>query len=94
MAKSIMKNEKACYFCGSTWCIDKHHVFFGIQNRGNSEKYGLTVYLCHECHCGNEGVHFNKEKNIFLKKKGQEAFERVHGDRNKFMQVFGKNWLD
>ena len=39
--------------------MEKHHIF-GAANRKKSEKYGLTVDLCHWCH--NEppdGAHFS-----------------------------------
>ena len=38
-----------CYRCGSTTGLHRHHVFAGPL-RPISEREGLWVYLCHECH--------------------------------------------
>ncbi len=94
MKKSIMQNGRESYLSGRTDSLEKHHVFGGA-NRKWSEIYGLFVYLAHDEH--NEpprGVHHNAEKDYALKCDGQRAFERVHGTREEFMQIFGRNWLD
>ena len=80
-----------CFMCGSTNWLEKHHIFGGA-NRKLSEKYGLVVWLCHECH--NEppdGVHHNKENMAKLHKLGQQRFEIDHPELN-FRQIFGKNY--
>lgn len=90
--KSIISEDKCCYICGSTHWLEKHHIF-GAANRKKSEKYGLTVYLCHNCH--NEppnGVHHNAEKNNWLKQQGQKAFMEKYPHKD-FMAEFGKNYL-
>ena len=89
--RSIISNEKACYFCGSTNWLEYHHIFNG-SNRKHSTKYGLGVYLCHWCH--NEppnGVHQNKERREHLQKIGQEAFEKHNPDLN-FLEIFKRNY--
>ena len=62
MKGCISSDKKGqCYRCGRTCQTEKHHIFAG-PNRKLSEKYGLTVHLCHACH--NEppaGAHFSKE---------------------------------
>lgn len=63
------------------------------SNRKWSEKYGLTVYLCCECHRGRSGVHFNAEIMDELHKTGQQAFEKHH-TRAEFMKIFGRNYLE
>lgn len=99
MAKSIMEDPevKTCYACGcyaTQGFMHVHHIFGG-PNRKLSERYGLKVHLCYVCHeDGERGVHGrNVELMDRLHREGQEAFERVHGDRNIFMQIFGKNYL-
>lgn len=42
-----MKNQ--CFICGKTGYTERHHIY-GSANRKYSEQYGLTVYLCPECH--------------------------------------------
>lgn len=90
--KSILQSEKECLICGSTVGLERHHVFGG-PNRQLSEKYGLTVYLCHNDH--NEppmGVHFNRIKDLALKEYAQKQFELRYGHKV-FMKLFGKNYL-
>ena len=40
-----------------------------------------------------EGVHFNKDLDLELKKLAQKRFEEKYG-HEKFMAIFGKNYLD
>lgn len=91
--KSIMQKSKECYLTGSTYSLEKHHCIFGNANRKLSEKYGLTVWLTSEMHRGTNGVHNNSELALLLKKEAQVAFEREHGTRKEFLQIFGKNYL-
>lgn len=89
---SIFSEEKKCFICGSVRWLERHHVFGGA-NRKLSEKYGLTVYLCHHCH--NEppnGVHFNKERMDWLRAEGQRRFEEEFPELD-FRKIFGKNYL-
>ena len=70
--KSIMQGQKRCLICRSPY-VEKHHVF-GAANRQNSEKYGLTVWLCHKHHNEPpEGVHFNRRFMDELHEWGQSA---------------------
>ena len=83
-----------CVLCGSSYRIEKHHIFGGAL-RKKSEKYGLTVDLCHYCH--NEppnGVHFNKDKMLELKQYGQRKVMEEQGwTTEKFIEEFRKNYL-
>lgn len=88
--KSILQKNKECYFCGRTTWLEEHHIF-GAVNRSLSEKYGLKVWLCHNCH--NEppnGVHHNQENNLWLKRTGQKAFESLYDED--FLKIFGRNY--
>ena len=100
---TILTTEKGkCYRCGRIGPTERHHIFGG-PNRRWSEKYGLTVHLCHFCH--NEppiGVHYNKDTARWLHETGQRAFEVRYWKehectweeaREKFMEIFGKNYL-
>ena len=92
MVKSILQEEESCYFCGKQTGLERHHVWAGHANRPISEREGLWVYLCHDCHTGNEGAQYDKEKNLQLKRDGQRAFERTH-TRAEWMKLIGKNYL-
>ena len=90
--KSIVQNEHECFICGKKIGLERHHCIGG-SNRKNSEKYGLTVYLCHFCH--NEpprGVHFNKDTADYIRQEAQKAFEKTH-TREEFIKIFGRNFL-
>lgn len=83
---------RECAVCGSTYNIHKHHVFGGA-NRKNSEKFGLVEDLCYYHHNGSdEGVHFDKDLDLYFKQKHQKEFEREYS-REYFMEIFGKNYL-
>ena len=92
--KSIMNSEKGIDFLtGLNGYTEEHHVFFGNPGRKNSEKYGLKVYLFPGNHRGNLGPHHNRAMDLFLKRLGQIAFERHHGSREEFIQIFGRSYL-
>ena len=58
-----------------------------------SEKYGLKVKLCWQCHRDNrKGVHGNAEKMEELHRTGQRAFEARYPEKS-FIGIFGKNYL-
>ena len=93
--QSIMQSEKECYMCGSQRALEKHHVFGG-PNRKLSEKYGLTVWLCHWCH--NEppnGVHHNAKTMKMLRWQGQLAAMSKYGwTEDDFRKVFGRSYKE
>ena len=64
--------------------------------RKKSEKYGLVVDLCRQCH--NEpplGVHHNRERANILKQRAQIMVMRDQGwTKADFIREFGKNYLD
>ncbi len=88
-------SDRKCYFCGSYRNIEKHHVFGGSL-RKKSDKYGLVVDLCHWCH--NEppnGVHFNRERSLILKRMAQKKVMQEHGwTKETFIREFDKNYLE
>lgn len=74
--------------------LEKHHIFFGAANRKLSDQYGLWVWLCADCHRnGPHAVHRDYDTNLKLKQDGQKAFERS-STRERFMSIFGRNYLD
>lgn len=93
-----MDEYKSCWLCGRNGQsdpLDKHHIFGGAFRR-KSEKYGLTVPLCHNrCHLfGAKAVHRNAETALRLHQYGQEkAMEKNGWTVEQFMIEFGKNYL-
>lgn len=93
MAKSIMQTDRRCYVCGTTYNLHEHHIFFGTANRKQSEKHGFKVFLCGIHHnLSNEGVHFDHELDLRIKRDCQRVFEKTHS-REEFMKIIGKNYL-
>lgn len=92
MKPSILQRDRVCYLCGRTFSLERHHIFAGVGRRSLSEKYGLWVWLCHNCHTGTDGAQYDKEKGLMLKRDAQFEFERAH-THAEWMKVFGKNYL-
>lgn len=91
--RSILQEDKRCYFCGRTFGLERHHIFAGVANKKLSERYGLWVYLCGAtCHRGIDGAQYDRERNQQLKRDAQYAFERTH-TRAEWMKIFRKNYL-
>lgn len=92
MLSIMQKDKERCYICGRIGHMECHHVFGGIANRKLSEKYGLKVYLCPDCHRLEKiAAHRNKNTMDFLHREGQQAFESYY-DMD-FKAIFGKNYL-
>lgn len=93
---SKIQSKKECFLCGNTVNLELHHCL-GAANRKNSDKYGLTVWLCgdftkYKCHKGKNGPHQNKETAELLHQVAQRVFEREHS-REEWMRIFGRNYL-
>lgn len=86
--------SSCCYLCGKTANLECHHVFGGA-NRKASDRYGLTVRLCHKCH--NEpphGVHHNATNQKKLQRRVQRiAMRHYKWSVEEFRLIFGKNYL-
>lgn len=108
MTPSIVQlsGVKECYFCRalaeeegyygelSHEGLHRHHIMHGTANRSLADKYGLWVWLCPEHHTmAPESVHRSSRTDLLLKRIGQKAFEVEYG-YSRWMEVFGKNYLD
>lgn len=94
MSRSILSNEKESYLPPHRQGhLEKHHIFFGNPGRKLSEEWGCWCYLTPEEHRGMQGVHNNRALDLKLKKDCQYEFEALYG-HEKFMAVFGRNYLD
>lgn len=82
--------DDLCIICQRPFA-HTHEVFHG-PNRQLSMKYKLQVRLCQEHHTGKNGVHFNPEFELRLKKEYQQKFEDQHG-HEEWMRLFKRNYL-
>lgn len=84
-----------CFLCQRWGVLEKHHIF-GASMRKKSEKYKLTVNLCHSCH--NEppnGAHHNKATMQYLHEYGQrKAMEENNWTVEQFRKEFYVNYLE
>lgn len=90
---------RECFLCGRNGAgdpLDRHHIFGGA-NRQLSERFGLTVDLCHDrCHVfGPDAVHQNAEVMERLHIYGQhKCMEEQGWTVQQFRIVFGKSYID
>lgn len=90
---SIMQTEKVCYKCKTPLGLHLHHIYEGA-NRRISDRNGFTIYLCGKHHnLSNDGIHFNKEYDLCVKRECQRRYEESHS-REEFMKLIGRNYLD
>lgn len=93
--RSILQKEKKCFICGQNggyWGLDVHHVYFGAL-RKKSDKYGLTVWLCHDT-CHLNGVHKNAELNRQLQSYAQKKAMKYYGwSEEDFRNEFYKSYI-
>ena len=95
VSKSLISNDQVCHVCGSPFNLHKHHIFFGVANRKKSEEDGCWCYLCAKHHnFSNEGVHYNKELDMKLKKECEVLWVNKNGTIEDFIKRYGRNYLD
>ena len=92
--KSIIENDnlESCFLCGSYGpIIDEHHIFGG-SCRMTSDKHGLVVHLCRDCH---SEVHANPDgpSMRYLHNIGQRTYEARIGTRERFREEFIRSYL-
>lgn len=83
-----LHDTEYCFECDRP-AVHTHHMIFG-KNRANSEKYGLTIKLCAECH---RRLHDRDEKMAMrYRKMAQAAFEYKYS-HEEYMKIFGRSYL-
>lgn len=87
----IQEDTDYCFICGR-YGTEIHHIFFGNPNRKWSEKYDCVVGLCYNHHRGNEGVHNNRELDVYLKQTAQKRFIELYSE-SEYFALFGRNYL-
>lgn len=80
-----------CWACHRTIGLQKHHLYGGNPDRQHSERYGLYVSLCAECH---RSVTDERNRKLIdrLKQEGQRRFEERYS-RDEFYKIFGRYYL-
>lgn len=91
----IQDSLETCFVTGSS-NVAVHHIFSGNGRRKRCEKYGFVVALEPRYHnMSNYSVHAvpNAGLDLHLKQTAQKYFEEHYGDRNRFIEVFGRSYL-
>lgn len=95
-----MQSEKYCYMCmileqrDNENELECHHCLHGTANRKHADRLGLWIWLCPEHHrTGKDAVHNDNEIDTRIKMIAQAYYEKKVGDRESFVEIFGKNYL-
>jgi hypothetical protein len=90
--KSVFTEDlEHCYICGKPR-VHLHEIIYG-KNRINSIKYNFVIPLCANHHTGKDGIHFNKDLDLYYKRLCQIYFENNIGNRIEFIKIFGRSYL-
>lgn len=98
---SILDTEKGiCYICDKLYgdrsykYTEYHHIMYGGGKRKDSERLGLTVYLCREHHKdGPAAVHNFRDTREYLCREAQKEYEKSR-TREEWMGLGFKNYLE
>lgn len=103
----VTKHKEICFICGRETEAE-HHLIFGTAGRELSEKDGLKVPVCNNCHnMGNiiMRIHGNPMAERMSKIIGQLAWERKYildrsddpkldtESRENFRKRYGRSYL-
>lgn len=91
--KSIIQTDTDRCFYKDCWNTptDWHHLCGG-PDRKWSEKYGLKIHVCHECHMKIHNGKESRDRMDALHKLAQEKFEAIYS-HEEWMERFRKNYL-
>lgn len=95
MNSIIQSDTTACYICGAQTRLFIHHCIPGA-NRQASDKYGLVVRLCADCHTnGKFAVHRDPETMRKMKRLAQRRAMEFYGwDTAEWLKHFTLNYLE
>lgn len=86
----MIDDRRQCFICGAHYPLEKHHLLHGFARRKVADRYGLVVYLCHQCH---RNLHDKGTYDRALQEYAQRYFEANYGSREDFRREFGKSYL-
>ena len=87
--ESRISDEKACYFCGAEFGLDRHE-FLNACDKPHAVEDGLWVYVCRKCHTLYQN---NSQVMNAGRRKSQMVYEEQIGTREEFMKRYRKNYL-
>lgn len=81
---------ETCHRCGVMGQLAHHHLIGGPY-RSKSDKLGLVVPLCANCHWA---IHHNASANRQLRRYAELLMLQRGWTREKWIAEFGKDYLD
>lgn len=82
-----------CMFTGSPF-VERHHIFGGCY-KAKSEKYGFIAPLHPLFHPNGVSAFSDWQSvDLKLKRKCQVYYEEHYGNRDNFIEEFGRNYLE
>lgn len=89
---SFIGDPEECFICKSTYSLETHHLLNGPYKKA-SEKYGLLIKVCTNCHTmAPNAIHRDSKVMKKLKQLAQTHFEKTHA-REEFIKEFGQNYF-
>lgn len=86
-----------CYYTGRTDHTEVHHIYPG-PCRSASTRYGYVLPLHASIHPNGAFCTLSPERRRYIdlqmRQMAQRHFEREHGTREQFRQIFGRNYLE
>ncbi len=95
MKSIVTEYGDICFICGRR-AEAEHHLIFGTLGRSLSEKDGLKVPICNNCHNMGEiskRIHGNPMAERLSKMLGQAIYEAKIGTREEFRKRYGVSYL-
>ena len=87
---TIMQKAERCYMCGRSGILQRHEIY-GNAYREKSKRFGLWVWLCHDCHHDLHFVH--ADRKMWLREQGQIQAQKHYGwNENEFRDKFGRSY--
>ena len=82
---------RECFVCCRYANTERHHLIGGTAKRRISDRYGLVVDLCRECH---HKAHADSNLYLMLHQYGERQWlKQNNATMDDFIKVFGKNYL-
>lgn len=89
--KSIIQDEKRCFYCRTITGLDHHHCLEGSY-RTQADDYGLWVWMCRKCHrIIQEDEKEMKKLRAMAQKKAMEYYGWTLND---WLFIFRRNFID
>ena len=91
-SEGICENPECKRWGGES--LQKHHIFFGKGRRVLMESTETVVDLCWYCHEGDNGVHHNRDLDLYFKRLATQNLLDAGWTKEEIMAKAGRWYLD